>query len=129
MDGNVSQDCGPDADEANASSLDLQVIRVELSERGREIGKCIEVATCPIAEVEGTAPICKLARKLLAFGVDPARHLSIWRGEMRCFYDVPVGRWAELTVEERSEPVFRRYKPFTGGAVASRRAKSGGRHG
>ncbi len=127
--GNVSQDCGPDADEAIASSLDLQVIHVELSERGREIGKCIEVATCPIATVEGTAPICNLARKLLALGVDPARHLSIWRGEMRCFHDVPVGRWAELTVVEGSEPVFRRYKPFPGRAVASLGAELGVRHG
>ena len=87
---NLSRECGPDADEAIASSLDLQVIHVELSERGREIGKCIEVATCPIATVEGTAPICSLARKLLALGVDPARHLSIWRGETKCFHDVPV---------------------------------------
>jgi len=43
-----------------------------------------------IATVEGTAaPICNLARKLLAFGVDPAWHLSIWRGETKCFHDVP----------------------------------------
>ncbi len=124
--GNVSQDCGPDADEA--SSLDLQVIRVELSERRGKRGDCFPVAACSIATVEGTAaPICNLARKLLAFGVDPARHLSIWRGETKCFHDVPVGRWAELTVEEgRSEPVFRRYKPFPGRAVASQSAKSAG---
>ena len=125
--GNVSQDCGPDADEAIASSLDLQVIRVELSERR---GDCFPVAACSIATVEGTAaPICNLARKLLALGVDPARHLSIWRGETKCFHDVPVGRWAELTVEEGSEPVLRRYKPFPGRTVASQRAKSGVRHG
>ncbi len=127
--GNVSQDCGPDADEAIANSLDLQVIHVELSERRTKRGDCFPVAACSIATVEGTAaPICNLARKLRALGVDPARHLSIWRGETKCFYDVPVGRWAELTVEERSEPVFRRYKPFPGGAVASLSAKSGGRH-
>ncbi len=129
--GNVSQDCGPDADETIASSLDLQVIRVELSERRTKRGDCFPVAACSIATVEGTAaPICNLARKLLALGVDPARHLSIWRGETKCFHDVPVGRWAELTVEEgSSEPAFRRYKPFHGRAFASQRAKSGVRHG
>ena len=90
--GNVSQDCGPDADEAIASSLDLQVIRVELSERRDKRGNCFPVAACSIATVEGTAaPICNLARKLLALGVDAARHLSIWRGEVKCFHDVPVG--------------------------------------
>ncbi len=129
--GNVSQDCGPDADEATANSLDLQVIRVELSERRGKRGNCFPVAACSIATVEGTAaPICNLARKLLALGVDPATHLSIWRGEMRCFHNAPLGRWAELTVEEgSSEPVFRRYQPFPGRAVASLRAKSGVRHG
>ncbi len=109
----------------------VRAIRVELSERRRERGDCVPVAACSIATVEGTAaPICNLARKLLALGVDPATHLSIWRGGTKCFHDVPVGRWAELTVEEgSSEPVFRRYKPFPGRAVASQRAKSGVRHG
>ena len=126
--GNVSQDCGPDADEAIASSLDPQAIRVELSERERERGDRVPVAACSIATVEGTAaPICNLARKLLALGVDPATHLSIWRRETKCFNDVPVSRWAELTIEEgSSEPAFRRYKPFPGGAVASQGAKSDG---
>ncbi len=129
--GNVSQDCGPDADEAIASSLDPQAIRVELSERGRERGDCVPVAACSIATVEGTAaPICNLARKLLSLGVDPATHLSIWRERTKCFHDAPVGRWAELTVEEGdSGTVFRRYKPFPGRAVASQRAKSGVRYG
>ena len=129
--GNVSQDCDPDADEAIASSLDLQVIRVELSERRRERGDNVSVAACSIATVEGTAaPICSLARELLRLGISPATHLSIWRGRTKCFHDAPVGRWAELTVEEgSSEPVFRRYKPFPGRAVASQRAKSGVRHG
>ncbi len=109
----------------------VQAIHVELPERGRERGGCVPVAACSIAEVEGTAaPICNLARKLLALGVDPATHLSIRRGEMQCFHDAPLGRWAELTVEEGgSEPVFRRHKPFPGRAVASLRAKSGVRHG
>ena len=125
---NLSRECGPDADEAIASSLDLKVIRVELSEQRRKRGDCVPVATCSIATVEGTAaPICNLARKLLALGVDPARHLSIRRGEMQCFHDAPLGRWAELTVEEgSSEPAFRRYKPFPGRAGASLRRKSDG---
>ena len=126
--GIVSQECGSDAVEAIASSLDLQVIRVEQFERRSERGDCVPVAACSIATMEGTAtPICNLARKLLARGVDPATHLSVWRGEMRCFHNAPLGRWAELTVEEgSSEPVFRRYKPFPGRAVASLRRKSDG---
>ena len=106
----------------------VQAIRVELSERGRDR---VPVAACSLATVtSASSPICKLARKLLALGVDPATHLSIWRRRTKCFHDVPVGRWAELTVEEgSSEPVFRRYKPFSGRAVASQRAKSGVRHG
>ncbi len=126
--GNVSQDCGPDVDEAIANSLDLQVIRVELSERRRERGDSVSVAACSIATVEGTAaPICNLARKLLALGVDPATHLSIWRGEMRCFVDAPVSGWTKLIVKEgQSGPVFAPYVPFSGIPVASQGAKSDG---
>ncbi len=109
----------------------VQAIRVELSERGRERGDCVPVAACSIATVEGTAaPICNLARKLLALGVDPSAHLSIWRGEMQCFVDAPVSRWVKLTVKEgQSSPVFAPYVPFSGIPVASQRAKSGVRHG
>ncbi len=108
----------------------VQAMRVELSERRKPDGNIVAVASCDLVTVVHPAPICNLARKLLALGVDPARHLSIWRGETKCFHDVPVGRWAELTVEEgSSEPVFRRYKPFSDRAVASQRAKSGVRHG
>ena len=39
--GNVPQDCDRDTDEAIASSLDLQAIRVELSERRRKRGDCV----------------------------------------------------------------------------------------
>lgn len=129
--GNVSQDCGPDAGEAIAGSIDTQAIRVELSERRHERNGVIHVAACHFATVESSSsPICKLARELLRLGADPSAHLSIWRGRTKCFHDAPLGRWAELTVEEgSSEPVFRRYKPFPGQAVASLRAKSGVRHG
>ena len=99
------------------------VIRVELSERRRDR---VPIASCCLAEVaSASSPICKLARKLLALGVDPATHLSIWRGGTKCFHDVPVGRWAELVVEEGGTgPVFRRYKPFPGRAVAPQSAES-----
>ena len=108
-----------------------QAIRVELSERDPKRGDCTPVAACSIAKVEGTAaPICGLARKLLALGFEPDAHLSVWRGKTKCFDDAPVGRWAKLTIEEgSSEPVFRRYKPFPGRAVASQGAKSGVWHG
>ena len=123
---NLSRECGPDADEAIASSLDLQVIHVELSERRTKRGDCFPVAACSIATVEGTAaPICSLARKLLALGVDPATHLSIWRRGVQCFVDAPVSRWAELTVKEgQSSPVFAPYVPFSGIPVVSQDTES-----
>ena len=98
-------------------------IHVELGERD---GARVPVAACALATVEGTAaPICNLARELLRLGVDPATQLSIWRGRTKCFHDVPVGRWAELTVDEGGAgTVFRRYKPFPGRAVVSQGAKS-----
>ena len=106
----------------------VQAIRVELSERDPKRGDCTPVASCSLATVaSASSPICSLARKLLALGVDPATHLSIWRGRTKCFHDVPVGRWAELTVDEGGTgTVFRRYKPFPGRAVAAQGAKSDG---
>ncbi len=104
------------------------VIRVELSERDHDR---VPVAACDIAEVaSASSPICKLARELLALGVDPNTPLSIWRVRTKCFNDVPLGRWAELVVDEGGTgTVFRRYKPFPGRAVVSQGAKSGVRHG
>ena len=101
----------------------VQAIYVELSERRRDR---VPVATCSLAEVaSASSPICKLARELLRLGVDPATHLSIWRGEMQCFVDAPVSRWAKLTVKEgQSGPVFAPYAPFSGIPVASQSAES-----
>ena len=101
------------------------VIRVELSERDRD---GVPVAACSIAEVaSASSPICKLARKLLALGIDPTTHLSIWRGEVQCFVDAPVSRWAELVVKEgQSDPVFASYVPFSGIPVASQGAEADG---
>jgi len=105
----------------------VQTIRVELSERGRERGGCVPVAACSIAEVASASPICGLARKLLALGVDPATNMSIWRGEMQCFVDAPVSLWAELAAKEgQSGPVFAPYVPFSGIPVASQGAESDG---
>ena len=105
-----------------------EAIRVELSERRRRSGNTVPVAACHLAEVaSASSPICSLARKLLALGVDPATHLSIWRGEMQCFVDAPVSRWAGLTVKEgQSGPVFAAYVPFSGIPVASQSAESDG---
>ena len=65
------------------------------------------------------------ARELLRLGVDPAAMMSIWRGRTKCFVDVPVSRWAELTVEESSGgPVFRRWRPSPGPVEASQKRKS-----
>ena len=103
----------------------VQAIRVELSERRRDH---VPIASCSLATVaSASSPICKLARKLLHLGVDPNTPLSIWRGRTKCFHDVPVGRWAELTVKEgQSGPVFAPYVPFSGIPVVSQGAKSDG---
>ena len=106
----------------------VQAIRVELSERDRARGDCVPVAACSIATVEGTAaPICGLARELLHLGVDARTPLSIWRGRTKCFHDLPVSRWAELTVKEgQSGPVFAPYAPFSSIPGASQGAESDG---
>ena len=103
----------------------VQTIHVELSERDRD---CVPIAACAIATVEGTAaPVCNLARELLRLGISPNTQLSIWRGRTKCFYDLPVSRWAELTVKEgQSSPVFAPYVPFSGIPVVSQDAKSDG---
>ena len=126
--GNLSNAVTLDSPHNTPETQRPQSVHVELSERRRRSGDTVPVAACDLAEVESfSSPICNLARKLLALGVDPATHLSIWRGEMRCFHNAPLGRWAELTVEEGGTgPVFRRYKPFPGRAVASQGAESDG---
>jgi len=126
--GDLSNAITLDSPHTTAESQRLQTIRVELSERGRERGDCVPVAACSLATVaSASSPICSLARKLLALGVDPATQLSIWRGRTKCFHDVPVGRWAELTVEESAGgTVFRRYRPSSGAVDASQGAKSDG---
>ncbi len=98
-------------------------IRVELGERRRDR---VPVAACSIATVaSASSPICKLARKLLHLGVDARTPFSIWRGRTKCFHDVPVGRWAELAVEESGAgPVFRRYRPSSSAVDASQSAES-----
>ncbi len=106
----------------------VQAIRVELSERRRERGDCVPVASCSLATVESaSSPICVLARKLVALGIDPDTRMSIWRGRTKCFHDLPVSRWAKLAVKEgQSGPVFAPYVPFSGIPVASQGAESDG---
>ena len=114
--------------ENSRCSFDPQPVHVELSERRRRSGDTVPVAACDLAEVESlSSPICKLARKLVALGIDPDTHLTIWRGSVRCFHDLPISVWAGLVVEESgSGPVFKRYKPFPDRAVASQRRESDG---
>ena len=112
--------------DARALLAKAECIRVELSERDRDR---VPMATCSLAEVTSTtsSPICKLARELLHLGVDARTPMSIWRGRTKCFDDVPVGRWAELTVKEgQSGPVFAPYVPFSGIPVMPQSAKSDG---
>ncbi len=107
------------------AAAEYVVIRVELSERDRD---GVPVAACSIAEVaSASSPICNLARELLRLGISPNTQLSIWRGRTKCFYDLPVSRWAELTVKEgQSDPVLAPYVPFSGIPVVSQGAKSDG---
>ena len=106
----------------------VQAIRVEVSERRHERGDYVSVAACSIATVESaSSPICVLARKLVALGIDPDTRMSIWRGQTKCFHDLPVSRWAELTVKEgQFGPVFAPHVPFSGIPVVSQRRESDG---
>lgn len=119
--GDLSNAITLDSPRNTTESQRLQTIRVELSERRRARGGVAHVASCSIVEMESTtAPICKLARELLRLGVDARTPLSIRRGEVECFHDLPISVWADLAVEEGgSETVFRRYKPYSGWAVVS----------
>ena len=124
--GNLSNAVTLDSPHNMPETQHPQPICVELSERRRRSGDTFPVATCHLAEVEGTAaPICSLARELLRLGIDPKKPLSIWRGRTKCFHDAPISAWARLTVSEGpSGTVFRRYEPFLGLRVASGRAES-----
>ncbi len=124
--GDLSNAITLDSPRNTTESQRQQTIRVELSERRRARGGVVHVASCSIVEMESTtAPICKLARELLRLGVDARTPLSIRRGGVESFHDSPVSVWADLAVEEGgSETVFRRYKPYSGRAVASQKAES-----
>jgi len=104
----------------------VQTIDVHLTERRRRSGDTFSVAACDFAEDASTAgPICGLARKLVALGIDPATMLSIRRGRVKCFDDAPISVWARLTVSEGpSGTVFAPYVPFSGIPVVSQGAKS-----
>ena len=111
-----------------AAECIVQTIHVELSERHRRSGDTVPVTACSIATVaNASSPICKLARKLLALGVDRRTPLSIWRRGVKCFHDAPISVWAKFTVEDSAGgTVFRRYRPPSGVVVASQGAKSDG---
>ncbi len=80
--------------------ITLEPIHVELSATQSQTGGTVSIATSlkPNMQARGDAVICELARKLVAGGVSPDTKLSIWRGTTKCFEDVPVARWAALTV-------------------------------
>jgi hypothetical protein len=79
---------------------DATPIRVTLFERADP--KRIPVATCHLSAQEGRGPIfCKLARQLVALGVDAATPLYVRRDNRPVFTrGHSVGSWAGLTVEE-----------------------------
>ncbi|MBK0400642.1 hypothetical protein H0I76_15695 [Limibaculum sp. M0105] len=60
----------------------------------------------PSASAEGrtaasrAAPICKLARDLVAIGYSPDTLAEVWRNQCLVFAAQPLGKWAKLTVEE-----------------------------
>lgn len=43
----------------------------------------------------------KFAREMIEKGMDPETRVSVYRNGTPCFLDVPLGRWAGLTVIER----------------------------
>ena len=61
----------------------------------------------------GASPVLALCRKLLAAGIDPARPLHAYRGEVLCLLVRSIAEGARLTVAEgsRDTPRFRLLKP------------------
>jgi len=83
-----------------------------------ELSGC-DTASCGAYSVKAAnAPICKLARKLVDNFFNPDSIVSIYRGETKCFEDITLAAWANLTVVEsdRVSARFAKYSPLPEGA-------------
>jgi hypothetical protein len=88
----------------STSALALGAIRAELegSRRCSALG----------LSVNSYAPVCALARRLIAAGHDPNCILEVYRGSTLCFATT-LGTAAGLMVEDARDgvPRFRKYRP------------------
>jgi len=93
-------------------------IRVTLAER--DDPQRTPVATCERHTEAGHGPlICRLARRLLALGVDPETPLDVRRNGSPVFAQAyPIRTWARLTVAERDRCRFERDVPREGAETA-----------
>ena len=62
----------------------------------------------------GSSPVLALCRKLVDAGIDPARSLSVFRGDTVCLKIRSIGEAAALTVAEGSRDTarFRPWRPM-----------------
>lgn len=69
--------------------------------------------------VNAYAPVCALARALIAAAHDPNRMLEAYRGTTLCFR-VPLATAAKLTVKDDKDgvPRFKKFTPFSADRVA-----------
>lgn len=67
--------------------------------------------------VRGAAPVLAICRKLIAAGLDPARPLHAFRGNVLCLVVRRVGEAARFVVDER-RMTLARWKPFSGAEVS-----------
>jgi hypothetical protein len=79
--------------------------------------------------IQSYAPVCVLARKLIAAGFSPDRLLEVYRGPTLCFR-VPLAKAARLTVTERDRGGihFERWKPLPSSAGSAPTARTGPVH-
>jgi hypothetical protein len=94
------------------------VIRLRIEQR---VGRANVFFNDELLAVGNGAVVCQAARKLMKRGYHPASRLEAWRGDMLCLVG-PVGRFAELTVEDGPAGAlrFRLYRPPRRGPPAGR---------
>ena len=85
------------------------------------------VAACELHTEAGRGPlICRLARRLVALGIDPETPLDVRRNGRPVFARAyPFRTWARLTVAERDRCRFERYVPREGAETATQHRAAG----
>lgn len=61
-------------------------------------------------------PVCKLARKMVASGINECMEVSVYRDGVECFSSTPLRKWASMSVSEGDGQCakFVPYVPFAG---------------